>query len=106
MTDADQSPIELAFPGGVSADAPCLDGHFPGNPIVPGAMLLGHAAAGLRARGWEVASVVRMKFLRPLPPASPFGISVDIGETASTIRWQADDEVIAQARVTLRASSG
>jgi 3-hydroxymyristoyl/3-hydroxydecanoyl-(acyl carrier protein) dehydratase len=86
------------FEAGVPSGSPCLDGHFMGNPIVPGAMLLGIAATVLAKRGAEITKVQRMKFLRPLLPDVPY--EIDVTETA--IVWRNDDGVIAQARVTLR----
>lgn len=53
---------------------PMFAGHFPGNPIVPGAYLLAllerSANEWLRARGHaaHVAGVRAVKFLRPLRP--------------------------------------
>jgi 3-hydroxymyristoyl/3-hydroxydecanoyl-(acyl carrier protein) dehydratase len=64
-------------PGGsfaVPAGHPMFAGHFPGNPIVPGAYLLAlvqrHADDWLRAqaRSERVAGVASAKFLRPLRP--------------------------------------
>ena len=53
----------IAFP----ADHPALAGHFPGNPLVPGAVLLDHVAATLaEGRGPRVAGIRSAKFLRPL----------------------------------------
>ena len=57
------------------ASHPMFAGHFPGNPIVPGAYLLalveGRANAWLRAQGdlaHVVGGVSAVKFVRPLRP--------------------------------------
>ena len=56
---------------------PTAAGHFPGNPIIPGALLLDHA---LRAIGIGGAADVQVaKFLRPVRPGD-----------AVSIRWRRD----------------
>lgn len=67
------SPVEICF----AADHPAASGHFPGNPIIPGALLLSEAA---RAVGAELnvdlsrCSVSAAKFPSPSRP----GDRVDI----------------------------
>jgi 3-hydroxyacyl-[acyl-carrier-protein] dehydratase len=57
----------------LSADHASAVGHFPGDPIVPGAVLLDEIlaaierAGGERAAGWVVKSV---KFLQPIRPGA------------------------------------
>ena len=61
------------------ADHPSVEGHFPGNPIVPGAVLLDeilHAIArsrGQSATAWLVKSA---KFLRPVRPGDELEIEL------------------------------
>ncbi len=62
----------------LAPDHPVFAGHFPGHPIVPGALLLAEALqaldrAGIATQGSEIASA---KFLSPVGP----------GETVS-LRW-------------------
>jgi 3-hydroxyacyl-[acyl-carrier-protein] dehydratase len=60
----------IAFNFSVPADHPSLDGHFAGNPIVPGVLLLDevmHRVAS--ACGREIAGVQRVKFSSALRPA-------------------------------------
>lgn len=91
---------------GVPATAGCLDGHFPGNPIVPGAVLLGYAAKTLQVEGIGIASVLRMKFQRPLSPDTPFEIEMKRDGANASLVWQSEETVLAQARVTLRDHGG
>ena len=47
---------------------PSLPGHFPGNPIVPGVVLLDRVAAALEESGARLARIGVVKFLTPLRP--------------------------------------
>jgi 3-hydroxyacyl-[acyl-carrier-protein] dehydratase len=49
------------FPAG----HPASDGHFPGNPIIPGAVLLRDIIAAIGATMWDIRSA---KFLQPVRP--------------------------------------
>jgi 3-hydroxymyristoyl/3-hydroxydecanoyl-(acyl carrier protein) dehydratase len=53
----------------IAATHPVLPGHFPGNPVVPGVVLLDRIAAAIeRARGMRLAKIAAVKFLAPLKP--------------------------------------
>lgn len=67
----------------LDASHPIFAGHFPGNPLVPGAYLLAivieEARMRLRQMGSDRAPVgVRtVKFLAPVRPAQPFRCELD-----------------------------
>jgi 3-hydroxyacyl-[acyl-carrier-protein] dehydratase len=63
----------LLIPG----DHPSAGGHFPGNPIIPGALLL-DAVVEAVAEGPTAITISNAKFLRPV-----------IHGTALQLRWQA-----------------
>ena len=72
---ASAAPLASGVPLRFEADDPVFDGHFPGRPIVPAAMLLARVVA--MADAWQaaqrpgaapIAEVVQAKFLRPLGP--------------------------------------
>jgi 3-hydroxymyristoyl/3-hydroxydecanoyl-(acyl carrier protein) dehydratase len=47
---------------------PALAGHFPGNPVVPGVVVLERVAAALRAWRGERVEKLDAKFVQPLLP--------------------------------------
>ena len=54
----------------VDADHPSLPGHFPGNPVVPGVVLLDRIAVAIeRAGAGTLHRVGAVKFLAPVLPA-------------------------------------
>lgn len=71
---------------GYAWDRNFFDGHFPGNPIVPGAVLLAQASSDLAAQGQRITQVIRMKFIRPLGPEHPFQINF----TPAGDNWRID----------------
>ena len=83
----------------VPAEHPVFRGHFPGNPIVPGVMLLewvmgevaralGRAPASLRVR--------EAKFFTPLAPLQQARLSVELGNARCAFEIQRDAERIAR----------
>ncbi|AGW94267.1 AMP-binding protein [Cupriavidus sp. DF5525] len=77
----------------IGADHPAIAGHFPGNPIVPGVVLLDHAVLGLGAAlgRWLVPTQVgTVKFLSPVRP----------GERVEVLHQQGGDSL----RFTLRSA--
>ena len=63
---------ELCF----RADEPSADGHFPGNPIIPGAVLLREVARTISAdRGGVCLGFPSAKFLHPVRPGDRMRIA-------------------------------
>ena len=58
----------------ISSEHPCLPGHFPGNPIVPGVVTLNLLFEQLQRDfpGWEPVGIRKLKFLQPLLPQQRF----------------------------------
>lgn len=67
----------------IAATHPCLEGHFPDKPIVPGALILELVAKMLLEQYSEhyICGFPYIKFLSPLAP-----------ETEFTISWQQANE--------------
>ena len=91
---------------GFPPESRCLDGHFPGNPIVPGAVILAYLAARLAATGRALERVERMKFQRILLPGVPFEVRLSPGATAHRAEFLDAKGVFATARVVLRRGNG
>ncbi len=82
--------IDKIFPD----DHPALPGHFPGNPIVPGAVLLSEAARAIAqdlAASGELVQVRSAKFLRPVRPGDRVLIRFD-RDAGGGIRFTCDVE--------------
>ncbi len=69
---------ELQSELAIASDHPAYAGHFPGQPILPGAVLLDEALREIgRSRGvdltrWRIASA---KFLKPVAPGEPLTLT-------------------------------
>ena len=65
----------------IPAGHPCLPGHFPGDPVVPGVVLLDHALALVQAAfaGQGVRDAPIVRFRRPVRPAQAITVQVRPG---------------------------
>ncbi|MDN0082728.1 hypothetical protein QU487_08185 [Crenobacter sp. SG2305] len=76
--------LQLALTAPV--DHPAFPGHFPGQPILPGAALLDLAIVALqRALGVEAGTVriASAKFLKPVGPGSALALSAEAAKAGS-----------------------
>lgn len=84
----------------IPASHPSLPGHFPGNPIVPGVVLLSHVWDAILPRAGQNAhcsALPGVKFLSPLRPEEPFTVTVEFGPAGSArFVCKTVDRVIAQ----------
>ena len=66
---------ESEISGAIDAFHPALAGHFPGNPVVPGVVILSRVCAAVtRLHGVAVEALPAVKFHAPLRPGEPFSI--------------------------------
>jgi 3-hydroxyacyl-[acyl-carrier-protein] dehydratase len=106
------SAIErLEFDVLVPADHPCLPGHFPGNPIVPGVLLLDAIVAHVeQATGRRTIRLQQVKFLAVLRPDEQAFAQCEVdGDTATFhafTRWGSAMVPLASGSLSLRADGG
>ena len=93
------------------ADHPSLPGHFPGNPIVPGVLLLDAIMASLeRATGCRTVRLQQVKFLSVLRPGEPASAHCQVqGDRAifrAFTRWGTATVPLASGTLSLQGASG
>jgi 3-hydroxymyristoyl/3-hydroxydecanoyl-(acyl carrier protein) dehydratase len=80
------APRAFGFDFTVGIAHPALPGHFPGNPVVPGALLLAHVLAGVSSELKRTVSAVKhVKFTAALLPDET--ASVDCEARADELRF-------------------
>ncbi|MCU7844757.1 MAG: hypothetical protein KZQ93_13045 [Candidatus Thiodiazotropha sp. (ex Monitilora ramsayi)] len=84
-------------------DHPCLAGHFPGNPIIPGTLILDRVIETLQKSNphLTVSEVVNVKFLRPLQPDEHFTISYRIKSNELYFDCRVGDALLSSGRLKL-----
>ena len=95
-----QAMTAFRFPFHVPATHPALPGHFPGQPLVPGVVLLDALAQALRAwRGHRLARIAEAKFVAPLWPAEP--AEIRLNDVGGRVRFEIrrGDELLARGLV-------
>jgi 3-hydroxyacyl-[acyl-carrier-protein] dehydratase len=86
-------------------DHPCLPGHFPGRPVVPGVVVLDRILDALEAEAGPLPAPLRLpqvKFARPLLPGGQAEVALE-QVAGSPGRWRfrvvRDDEIIAAGEI-------
>jgi 3-hydroxymyristoyl/3-hydroxydecanoyl-(acyl carrier protein) dehydratase len=81
----------------VPHDHPCLPGHFPGRPLVPGVVLLDEVVAAIEAGHGPLGPLrlPQVKFMQPLLPGEAARVELD----GAAPRWRfrvlrADDATV------------
>lgn len=100
MNHHDSAPPFATMTIRIAADHPCLPGHFPGRPLVPGVVLLDHVARALRDQyGVRLTRIVDAKFLAPLRPDREARLQVTGAPPRLRFEIRAGDELLARGRV-------
>lgn len=90
----------------VPASHPCLDGHFPGNPIVPGVVIVDLVQAAAR-KLWGLSALGGMpniKFLAPLKAEQGFSLVLTRGSGDNCrFRVEAEGQLVAQGSMQFDA---
>lgn len=82
------------------ANHPALPGHFPGQPLVPGVLLLEQVALALRVwRGQRLHRVLEAKFMAPLRPDESAQLELrEVGTDTSRIGFRIERDGTLLAR--------
>lgn len=86
----------------IAASHPALPGHFPGQPIVPGVVLLERVAAtARRAFAAEVAGLPQVKFPHPLRPGEDAELRLERSGKGAKFSIRRGQELIASGILEL-----
>jgi len=91
--------------GVVAANHPALTGHFPGDPIVPGALILCEVLRAARqAMGGDFvpAAIPQARFHAPLRPSEPYVCTIERID-AQTFKYQLKRQATLVASGTMQA---
>ena len=82
----------------IDSDHPCLPGHFPGRPLVPGVVVLERVIEAIEAEHGRLPGLrlPQVKFVQPLLPQQSAQIELDtLGAGRWRFRVRRGDELIA-----------
>ncbi len=88
----------------IPSDHPSLPGHFPGNPVVPGVLVLDRVLDAVQAASGMPVGALRLpqvKFMQPLLPTQLATVSVDGVSPKWRFRVHHDERLIASGEVVL-----
>lgn len=83
----------------IGADHPSLPGHFPGNPVVPGVLVLDRVLAAAEAwtgQALGALSLPQVKFVQPLLPGQ--AATVRLRRAGGKLKFEVDRDGVPIAR--------
>ena len=85
----------------IPVEHPSLPGHFPGQPIVPGVVLLDRVIEAIEASHGRLPPLrlPQVKFLRPLLPGQPARIELQGESPRWRFRVLREDELLASGEI-------
>ncbi len=98
----------------IKKDHPCLAGHFPGNPIVPGVVILDEVANIIvqQNKAFKINGFSSVKFLQPLLAEQDVSVKLNDVIVANAghakIKFSVfnSDDLIAQGEIKLKEQTG
>jgi hypothetical protein len=79
----------------IPAAHPALPGHFPGNPVVPGVVLLDRVAVALEEAGYgDLRRIAMVKFLAPLRADREVGLRLQVDDRRVRFAMESDGRTI------------
>jgi 3-hydroxyacyl-[acyl-carrier-protein] dehydratase len=87
----------------IHEDHPALAGHFPGNPIVPGVLVLAEVVAAARSiyGDLQLQAIEHVKFLAPLRPGEKASLAFDLADQRLDFTLERDGVVIARGILSM-----
>ena len=97
---SDQTMPMLPLP--FAADHPVFAGHFPGQPILPGVLLLAWAQEAMETQlDLRFMALSEVKFHSPATPTDALELDYAVGETAVRFEIRSGSRKIASGRLPL-----
>jgi 3-hydroxymyristoyl/3-hydroxydecanoyl-(acyl carrier protein) dehydratase len=90
----------------ISPAHPALPGHFPGNPVVPGVVLLERVLDAARAalgREPELVELAQVKFLTPLKPGEQADVALEFAGSRLVFRVTRGGQLLAVGEFVLQS---
>ena len=92
----------------IAHDHPSLPGHFPGNPVVPGVLLLERVLDAVEAAGGRAGALrlPQVKFMQPLLPGERADVHIDGSAPRWRFRVMRGDAMLASGELVAQALAG